>query len=493
MRHALRSVTVAAAAASLLAGAVPAASAAAHPAAARVTRMPSVLHVGQIDRQDVPSRHGCEPDTLVEPDVAVSPFNSRIQVAVAHDCRFSTGGALDISYAWTHDGGAHWHHAPLPKLTKAVGGVWARASDPVVAFGADGSVYVLALVLGSGCSTGLTLSRSVNGGATFAPPVLVQKSTRCSYSDDKDWLIIDTQPNSPFYGRLYAFWTAFLASSSGKPEGSPQVVRWSDDSGRHWSTTHVVSAPHANSQNSQPMIQPDGTITDVYLDYGGSSAGGGPQSGGPGERRGGPQFPAAGSGVSLVARMSSDGGMTWGSQSPVAGNIGGGPAGIRCCLPASTADPVTGRLYTVWEGNGPGSTDPVLLSSSANGRSWSPPRRVSPAGAATIQHVNAAVAAYGGRVFVSYGTRNTAVDSGKFVQQQLSSSHDGGASFGRPLSVGPRSNLTYAAVAGGKFPGDYIGASATATRLNLAWCVSSKPANPDAAYHQTLYSAVLRP
>ena len=489
MRHALRSAAVAAAAASLLAGAVPAASAATRPAG---TRQPAVLHVGQIDRQDVPSRAGCEPNTLVEPDVAVSPFNSSIQVAVAHDCRFSTGGARDISYAWTHDGGAHWHHAPLPKLTKAVGGAWARASDPVVAFGTDGSVYVLALVLGSGCSTGLTLSRSVNGGATFGPPVIVQKSTRCSYSDDKDWLIIDTQPNSPFYGRLYAFWTAFLAPG-GKPAGSPQVVRWSDDSGRHWSTTHVVSAPHANSQNSQPMIQPNGTITDVYLDYGGGSAGEGPRSGGPGERGGHPQFAAAGSGVSLVARMSFDGGLTWANQSLVARNIGGGPAGIRCCLPASTADPVTGRLYTVWEGNGPGKTDPVLLSSSANGRSWSPPRRVSPAGAATIQHVNSAVAAYGGKVFVSYGTRNTAVDKGMFVQQQVSSSYNGGASFGPPLSVGPRSNLKYAAVAGGEFPGDYIGASATASRLNLAWCVSSKPGNPNAAYHQTLYSAVLRP
>jgi hypothetical protein len=104
------------------------------------------LHVGQIARQNVRSRNGCEPDTLVEPDVAVSPFNSRIQVAVAHDCRFANGGAVDIAYAWTHDGGARWHNAPVPGLTKAVGGVWDRASDPVVAFGPDGSVYVSALV-----------------------------------------------------------------------------------------------------------------------------------------------------------------------------------------------------------------------------------------------------------------------------------------------------------------------------------------------------------
>jgi hypothetical protein len=53
-------------------------------------------------------------NTLAEPDVAISPVNPSIQVAVAHDCRFSNGGAADISYAWTHDGGDHRHHAPVP-------------------------------------------------------------------------------------------------------------------------------------------------------------------------------------------------------------------------------------------------------------------------------------------------------------------------------------------------------------------------------------------
>jgi hypothetical protein len=451
-----------------------------------------VLHVGQIDSQDVPARNGCEPDTLVEPDVAVSPVNPQIMVAVAHDCRFATGGAADISYAWTHDGGAHWHHAPMPGLTRAVGGVWARASDPVVAFGPDGSVYVSVLVFDLSCPGGVTVSRSVNGGMTFGPPVLVHKSTSCNYSDDKNWLVVDNQPSSPFYGRLYQFWTPFL-TVGGNPAGSPQVVRWSDDHGRTWSATHVVSGPHANTQNSQPVIQPDGTITDVYMDFGPARATDGIQPGTAGEHGGSPQPAAAGSGVSLVARVSGDGGATWSAQSLIVKNVGGGPAGIRCCLPATSGDPVTGEMYTVWEGNGPGAMDPVWLSRSANGLKWSAPLRVTSDPTATTQHVNVAVAAYGSRVFVTYGTRDTSVDHGNLVQQQISSSYDGGASFGPPLSVGPQSDLTYAAVAGGKFPGDYVGASATATRLTIAWCVSAKPPNPVRAYHQTLYAAVLRP
>jgi hypothetical protein len=483
MRHPLRSFLVSGTAVALLCAIPPAALAAAG------ARQPVLLHVGQIARQNVRSQQGCEPDTLVEPDVAVSPFNPRIQVAVAHDCRFANGGAVDIAYAWTHDGGVHWHNAPMPGLTKAVGGVWDRASDPVVAFGPDGSVYVSALVFDTGCPTGLTVSRSVNGGATFGPPMLVQKSTTCAYSDDKDWLVVDTQPSSPFYGRLYVFWTGFLSSSTGRPEGSPQVVRWSGDHGKHWSSTHVVSAPHANTQDSQPVIQPNGVITDVYMDFGGQGATDGI---GPGEHRGGPQSPAAGSGVSLVARTSF-GGAHWTAPSLVITDVGAGPAGIRCCLPATAADPVTGEMYTVWEGNGPGTTDPVWLSSSRTGSRWSRPLLVSPQPGLTIQHINLAVAAYDGKVFVAYGTRNTAVHGGNLVQQQISSSYNAGASFGPPLSVGPLSNLTYAAVAGGKFPGDYIGASVTASRLNVVWCLSSKPANPFRVYHQTLYSAVLRP
>ncbi len=452
--------------------------------------LPAVLHVGQIDRQDVAARAGCEPDTLVEPDVAVDPVNPSIQVAVAHDCRFANGGAVDISYAWTHDGGAHWHHAPLPKLTKAVGGAWTRASDPVVAFGPDGTVYVAALVFDLGCSSGVTVSRSTNGGATFGPPILVQKSTTCGYSDDKNWLVVDTQPASPFYGRVYVFWTAFLSTRSGRPIGVPQVVRWSDDRGRHWSATHLVTPKEANTQNSQPMIQPDGALTDVYMFFGNQGARSGPAAI---IREHGRGPVTATSGVTLVARTSFDGGATWTAGSRVARNVGGGPSDIRCCLPASTADPVTGKLYTVWLGNGPGNRDPVRISTSADGRHWSAPVQVTPDRSATIQHVNVAVTAYGGKVFVAYGTRNTAVASGNLVQQQVSASSVGGAKFGPALSLGPLSDLRFAAVAGARFPGDYMGASATATRLTLVWCVSSRPRNPARVYHQTLYAAVLHP
>ncbi|HST65556.1 MAG TPA: sialidase family protein [Mycobacteriales bacterium] len=443
--------------------------------------------VGQISRQDVAPQPGSEPDTLVEPDVAVSPVNPRIAVAVAHDGRFPDGGAVDISYAWTHDGGLSWHHAPMPFLTKAVGGQWDRVSDPVVAFGPDGTVYVSTLLISLDCPSAVGVSRSTDGGRTFGRPVLAHFSASCAVSDDKNWLVADTGAHSPHRGRLYQFWTPFLSDADGNLTGSPQAVRWSDDHGRHWSRTVFVSATDIFTQNSQPMIQPDGTITDTYLNFGSDSGREGPESR-IGEDDRTDAAPAAETGDLIVARTSRDGGAHWSSEVAVTHDAGEGPQGIRCCLPSATADPVTGRLYVAWD-----SADPavVALSSSRDGRHWSAPVRVNRESRPGLDHVNVDVTAERGRVYVSYGTRDTTVQSGRFVQQRLSVSADGGRHFGLPLSLGPRSDLNFAAEAGGRFPGDYIGSSVRHGRLYLVWCLSSLPPDPAATFHQMLWEATL--
>src|SRR3954453_4788093 len=69
-----------------------------------------VVHQGVVTRQDVKSQTGSETDTVVEPDVAVSPVNKNIAVAAAHDSRYPDGGAVGISVAWTADGGRSWKH-----------------------------------------------------------------------------------------------------------------------------------------------------------------------------------------------------------------------------------------------------------------------------------------------------------------------------------------------------------------------------------------------
>jgi hypothetical protein len=388
-----------------------------------------VVHVGQISEQDVPPQPGSEPDTLVEPDVAVSPVDPDIAVAVSHDGRFPDGGAVGIGYAWTHDGGRTWRHAPLPGLTVATGGTFERASDPVVAFGPDGTVYVSTLLLSAPCSSGIAISRSTNGGRTFQRPLFAHRSDDCAFSDDKNWLVVDNGRHSPHRGRLYQFWTPFLSDAEGTEIAAPQVVRWSDDRGRHWGPIIAVSDTDIFTQNSQPMIRADGTIVDTYANFGDEA--GEDDLAGPDEEE---------EGFLIVARTSRDGGRTWSAESTVTRDGGFGPEGIRCCVPSATIDPVTGLMYLAWDSADPGA---VRLSRSLDGRHWSAPVQVNRDDREGIEHVNADVTAYAGRVLVSYASRDTRVAAGRFLQQQVAISADAGRHFGRALPLGPPSDLRF--------------------------------------------------
>ncbi|RZS91825.1 hypothetical protein EV189_1077 [Motilibacter rhizosphaerae] len=448
----------------------------------------SLTTASQVAEQDVPALPGSEPDTLVEPDVAVSPVDPQVAVAVAHDGRYPDGGAVGISYAWTADGGRHWEHHPLPGITATTGGpaVWERASDPVVAFDSDGTVYVSVLVFDSGCDSGVLVSRSTDGGRTFGAPVTAHQSSTCAVSDDKNWLVVDTSPTSPHRGRIYQFWSEFISDSDFNVINVPQDLVWSDDHGATWSAPVATTPDPSFTQDSQPMLRPDGTIVDAYLDYGsadamdeGSEAQEARESSA--DRVAAAAAPAAvqEGGPDLVTRISRDGGSTWSAGETVETNVGQGPDGIRCCLPSGTADPVTGRLYLAWNGS---DTSQVLVSHSADGVHWSRPRQANPVDESQ-QAVNVDVAAYGGIVAVSYGETD-----GTHVQQYVVNSHSG-ETFSAPLAVGPVSDLTYAAQAGGAFPGDYIGTALRNGVLYAVWCVSSTPPATGATYHQVEYGA----
>ena len=150
------------------------------PAFAR-TDSPVVLHQGVVTRQDVASQSGSETDTVVEPDVAVSPIDKNVAVAAAHDSRYSDGGAVDISVAWTSNGGATWQHLPVQGITTATGGPYDRASDPVVAFGPDGTAYLSVLLIdASTCPSAVAVLRSTDGGQTWSKPFYAHTSDSCA-------------------------------------------------------------------------------------------------------------------------------------------------------------------------------------------------------------------------------------------------------------------------------------------------------------------------
>lgn len=462
------------------------------------------LHVGEVTHQDVAPQPGSEPDTVVEPDVAVSPLNRNVAIAAAHDGRYPDGGAVTISVAWTNDAGGTWHHTPVSGITAATGGPYERASDPVVTFGPDGTAYLSVLLIDlSDCPSAVAVLRSANGGQTWSAPTYVHQSSSCEVGDDKNWLVVDTSPSSPHFGRLYQFWSLILFSG---PDfvGAPQVVRWSDDKGLTWSATSYVTPPNRDTVNSQPMILADGTVVDTYLDY--EDIGVRPDLVSPGggespllARRASTSArqnvtPAALTpGVGIFATKSTDGGLTWQPAVEVVGSAVDDLPDVRCCLFAADVDQVTHKMYVTWlDAGGAGDSDPVMISSSTNGTVWSSPVPVSQGDAPGVERVNVDVVALAGDVYVSYGTRTQASSNGGFVQQQVSVSHDGGLTFAAPQSFGQRSVLQYAAQSRGYFPGDYIGAAIAPGLLYLVWARSSQPpASSTSPFHQVIDGATL--
>jgi hypothetical protein len=464
----------------------------------------SVIHSGVVTRQDVAPQPGSEPDTVVEPDVAVNPRNAANAVAAAHDGRFPDGGAVAISVAWTTDSGGHWHHLPVHGVTTATGGEFDRASDPVVAFGSDGTAYLSILAFDvTSCDTAVVVLRSGDGGRTWSRPLIAHRSDSCTFSDDKNWLVVDTGAHSPHRGRLYQFWTPFLFVDEAETQfiGSPQAVRWSDNKGRTWSHTVFLTPLDHGTQNSQPMIGADGSIVDTFYDFGGGGVAPDLVPGAAPEKTSGKQVrrlrapattaPIDASGP-IQAVTSTDGGQTWSSETEIT-NLGGGFAdGVRCCLFGADIDAMTGTMYVVWHG-GVADTDPIYESFSTDGFQWSSPIQVSRGDVSGVQNVNVDVSALGGTVYVTYGRRTKPDQDGGFVRQQLAVSTDGGRSFRQPRRIGPVSALKYAAQAGGAFPGDYIGTAISATRLYVVFAVSSRPpVSSTSPFHQVIWGLTLR-
>jgi hypothetical protein len=462
-----------------------------------------VQHSGVVTRQDVPAQPGSEPDTVTEPDVAVDPARPDVAIAAAHDSRFPDGGAVDISVAWTADGGGTWHHDAAPGITRADGGSYDRASDPVVAFGPDGTAYLSVLVFDvdpcpDSASAVLVLTSS-DGGRTWSRPHVAHRSASCRVSDDKNWLVVDTSPQSPHLGRVYQFWTPFLSDAAGNFLGSRQAVRWSDDHARTWSATSYLTPPGHTTQNSQPMITASGAIVDTYYDFGAGApapmALPAPGAGSAAHRESGVAPRIVDNRGNIFASRSDDGGRTWRQIAEVAANGGGFAPGVRCCLFAASIDRSTGILYVAFEGAGLGTTDPVFLAASPDGgRLWTNPVQVSQGDRSGVQRVNVDVVAHAGSVYVTYGTRTNPDAAGGDVQQQLSVSRNRGTSFGPPQSIGPVSVLKYAARADGFFPGDYLGAAIAGNRLYVVFAQSSAPPpSSSSPYHQVVWGVTLSP
>src|SRR5581483_10583696 len=132
-----------------------------------------------------------EPDTFAHGSTLVSAF----QVG-----RFFNGGATDIGFARSTDGGSTWSGGFLRGLTAtsgrpdSTGGGFERVSDASVAFDARHHTWLVSsipLEPGSLVVPTVFISRSTNGGATWSDPVATPPpAVPASKVDlDKNWTV----------------------------------------------------------------------------------------------------------------------------------------------------------------------------------------------------------------------------------------------------------------------------------------------------------------
>jgi hypothetical protein len=424
--------------------------------ASAAVRTISVTNVKQVSKDTLTAPSGIEPDTQVEPDIDVDPNNAQHVVAVVQNGRDPSGGAQTIAYATSQDGGDTWVTGSLPGLTTQTGGTFNRASDPAVAFGPDGSVYVSALIFNAGSpSGGVAVSRSVDGGVTWAQPVVAQPPMS---GGDKEWVAVDTFPASPHFGRIYTAWDA----------GGPILERYSDDHGQTWSSRITVGG--SSTIGARPVVQPNGNLTMVFEN-----------------------------GVNVVAATSTDGGVTFAAPVTISHDGASDPPDMRAGsdLPSAAVDRTTGVMYVSWGDTrfrSDGTMDALVSRSTNGGTTWSAPVRANQDSETDgLTHTTPAIAAYGGNVYVTYRTRQKSGTSySNLVGMKIIESTDGGLTFSGEVNIGKAANLTWSARAGGKFLGDYMGVVANATAVHPVWCRSFQPPTTE-TYHQTTWSATVLP
>ena len=211
-----------------------------------------------------------------EPDIEVDPVAPGHMIASSNDY----GTCCDQFYT-TLDNAATWTTGNMSRNNPQQTG-----SDPVTAFDRKHDVaihsslnYSFQLPTGETCRGDVTVSVSSDGGITWLPAKVVDSGLGCDLSNtqlfnDKEWIVTDNNPASPYYGRTYLTWSKFIAAN-GVYESSPIYESHSDDGGKHWTKAQEISGSNAGlctfqvsgpagrcdeNQFSVPTVGPDGTV-----------------------------------------------------------------------------------------------------------------------------------------------------------------------------------------------------------------------------------------
>ena len=136
-----------------------------------------------------------------ESAILINPNNPQQIVSASKKFRNLHTYDFSLATAYSTDGGSSWNDSAdfaLPAGATVM-------TDPTLAWDDSGNVFMVGLV-GNNPPTwdtiGIAVYTSTDGGKTWSAPNVIHTST----GDDKQWAAGDTNPGSPFHGRIYAVW-----------------------------------------------------------------------------------------------------------------------------------------------------------------------------------------------------------------------------------------------------------------------------------------------
>ncbi len=275
-----------------------------------------------------------------EQQIAVNPTDSLNFVCDWRDFRV---GYRQVGHAATTDGGKTWIAETL-----FVEPTYNWDSDPGMTVDANGNFFAIILSFNSTSEpNGFFVFESTDKGRTWSAPRTVINQVPGVFEDKE--LIACDRTSSPYRGNLYVAWARFYAVDI--------MLTRSTNRGFNWSTPVRVSDGSGSFQWPVPAVGPNG---EVYVAWCGPS--------------------------SIRFDLSTDGGMTWGTDRTVqtytsqSRYLKGGQI-LTFSYPAMDVDitggPYNGYIYIAYMDNGPdGYPDMYFTRSTDRGQTWSARRRI---------------------------------------------------------------------------------------------------------------------